>query len=182
MAASASATKTASGGLAPIARVSSRFALPAATLILLGTYAQAALNILPIGYSDPIARMTAVGAAPVMQEISDLVQENHAKAIVTTKYVTTGWLSFYLRPHVPVIQVNEEYRWLSSPQATTEILDEPLLYVTQNTSQELASVAQHFSHIALIATLSRTRSGVVIDHFKVYRLSGFHGGSIGRMP
>lgn len=182
MAASASTANIAIGSGAPIARFSSRFALPAATLILLATYAQAAFNILPLGYADPIARMTAVGAAPVMQDISDLVQKNHAKAIITTKYVTTGWLLFYLRPHVPVIQVNEDYRWLSSPQATTEVLNEPLLYVTQNPSQELASVGQHFSHIAFVATLNRIRSGVTIDRFNVYRLSGFHGTPIGRMP
>jgi 4-amino-4-deoxy-L-arabinose transferase-like glycosyltransferase len=179
----AAATPTIPGeSQSPIARFSARFALPAATLILFAVYTQAAFSILPIGYSDPIARMTAVGAAPVMQEISDLVQDNHARAIVTTKYVTTGWLLFYLRPHVPVIQVNEEYRWLSSPQATTEVLNEPLLYVTQNPSQELASVAQHFSHIAFIATLNRMRNGVTIDHFNVYRLSGFHGAPTGRMP
>ncbi len=49
----ASTTNIAIGSGAPIARFSSRFALPAATLILLATYAQAAFNILPLGYADP---------------------------------------------------------------------------------------------------------------------------------
>jgi 4-amino-4-deoxy-L-arabinose transferase-like glycosyltransferase len=178
----ASTIASGSQNRAPIIRFSSRFALPTAIFLLLGAYAQTVFNILPMGYADPVARMTAVGAGPIMEQISELARENHAEAIVTTKYVTTGWLLFYLHPHLPVIPVSEDYRWLSSPLAPAKVLNGRLLYVTQNPRQELAAVAQHFSRIILIATLNRTRSGVTIDHFYIYSLSGFHGTAVGHMP
>ncbi len=156
--------------------------MPVAIFLLLGAYAQTAFNILPMGYADPVARMTAVGIAPVTEQISELARENHARAIVTTKYVTTGWLLFYLHPRLPVIPVSEEYRWLSSPLAPAKALNGRLLYVTQNPRQELAAIAQHFYRVIPVATLNRTRSGVIIDHFYVYSLSGFHGTAVGRMP
>jgi 4-amino-4-deoxy-L-arabinose transferase-like glycosyltransferase len=166
----------------PIIRWSSILALPVAICILLGASAQTAFDLVPMGYKDPVARMTAVGAVPVMEQIGKIARENHAAAIVTSKYVMTGWLSFYLQPHVPVVQVNEDYRWISSPRATTKVLNGPLIYVTQNPAQEFADVARHFSSITPIATIPRIRDGVIVDRFNVYRLSGFYGAAVGRMP
>jgi hypothetical protein len=163
-------------------RFARAFAIPVAIGILIFAYAQATTGMLPLGRRDPIARMTAVGILPVTAEISALARQNGAKAIVTSKYETTGWLAFYLRPPLPIIQISEDYRWLAAPQATSDLLDKPLLYVTQNPEYELPKVAAYFSKIVPIATLNRVRSGGIIDRFQVYLLFSFHGSAVGRMP
>jgi 4-amino-4-deoxy-L-arabinose transferase-like glycosyltransferase len=157
-------------------------ALPVALGILIFAYGQAMTGMLPLGRSDPIARMTAVGFIPVANEISTLASRSGAKGIVTNDYVMTGWLAFYLHPHLPIIQISEDYRWLAAPHATAGLLKMPLLYVIRKPNRELSNAAAHFSKIVSIADLNRTRNGTIIDQFHVYSLSGFHGNTVGRMP
>jgi 4-amino-4-deoxy-L-arabinose transferase-like glycosyltransferase len=169
-------------GIDRLLRFARTFALPMAVGILIFAYAQAATGMLPLGKSDPIARMTAVGILPVTDEISALARQNGAKAIVASKYGTTAWLAFYLRNHLPIVTIAEDYRWLSAPRVTPGLLEEPLLFVTQNANRELREVSTHFSKVVPIADIDRVRRGSVIDRFQVYLLSGFHGNAVGRMP
>jgi hypothetical protein len=182
LAASAVLTPSHNSRIESLLRLSRVLALPAAATILAIAYLQAFTGILPMGKSDPIARMTAVGLEPVAREISELARENGNAAIVTTKYATASWLAFYIRPRLPVIEIAEDYRWLSAPAAGTGMLHGPLLYVTQSPSREMHYVAARFSSVRPIATLSRMNRGVEIDRFYVYVLSGFHGAPLGRVP
>lgn len=157
-------------------------ALPAAGLILIFVYAQTAFGFLDWGIYDPVSRMTAIGLAPVADDIAALAEQGHAAAILTTDYVTTGWLSFYLHPHMPVVPVAQDERYLQAPRPAAKLLQQPLLFVTRNPRDGLADVAKHFAHITLQKTLARARSGTVIDRFYVYSVSGFDGAAIGRLP
>jgi len=163
-------------------RPSRKLALPVAICVLVIVYAQAFTGMMPLGDRDPIERMTAIGITPVAQQIAAIAQRNNDAAVVTTKYVMTGWLSFYIRPHLPILQVSEDYRWLSSPRAGLDVLHKSLLYVTQHPDHELALVADHFSDISFVTVLNRSRNGVVIDKLFVYSLSGFRGNAVGRLP
>ena len=156
-------------------------ALPTAAIILFAVYAQAATGFLHWGHRDPIARMTAVAIAPVTKDISAIAARDHAAAIVTSNYVMTGWLAFYLDPKLPVIQVTEDYRWLSAPHADGRILAQPLLFVTQHPLSEQPTIADHFSTIKFERALTRTRNGLAVDKFYVFELTGFHGAPIGRI-
>jgi 4-amino-4-deoxy-L-arabinose transferase-like glycosyltransferase len=165
-----------------ILRPSRFLAIPAAILILAVAYAQAFFGVLPMGRHDPIARMTAVGFRPVADEISALARQNNAAGIVTTNYVPAAWLSFYLRPHLPIIEIGEEYRWLSAPSATPYVLNHPLLYVTENPRHESIAVSSRFHKMTFLTTLERQQSGVAVDHFSVYYLGGFYGQVTARAP
>jgi 4-amino-4-deoxy-L-arabinose transferase-like glycosyltransferase len=175
----AAAAKQAHGALMKASRL---LALPFALLILTASYAQAWTGVLPLGIFDPVARMTAVDFAPVADDISALARRHRARAIVTADYAATGWLSFYLRPHLPVLQISEEYRWLQTPRADSATLRSPLLFVTRRPRAELPLIAAHFAHVKFEAALARMRAGVRVDTFYVYSLSGFHGAAVGRMP
>lgn len=152
-----------------------RLALPVAALILSVSYVQTWTGLLPLGISDPIARMTAVGFAPVAREVANLAVADRAAALITTRYVNTGWLAFYLKPELPVLQAAEKYRWTDAPAASLEMLQKPLLYVTQNPGRELQLIKPLFGKITFERCIPRMWSDVVIDHFCVYRLQGFHG-------
>lgn len=165
-----------------VLRVSRMLAFPAAACILAVTYAQAFTGSLPLGERDPIARMTATGIGPVAIAISGIAHQRNAAAIVTTKYVVTGWLSFYLRPHLPIVQMSQDFRWLSAPRAPIDLLHKPLLYVTQHPDRELPLIASDFTRIDFVEALDRKQGRAVIDRVYVYSLSGFHGTMTGRLP
>ena len=169
-------------GIDRLLRLARSLALPVAIGILAFSYVQETIGIVPLGKNDPVARMTAVGIAPVTEEISTLAHQTGAQGIVTSKYGTTALLAFYLRPHMSIIDVTEDNRWLAAPRATSDILEKPLMYVTQNPEHELPKVAAYFSNIVPITNLDRMRSGSTIDQFQVYSLSGFHGHAVGRVP
>jgi hypothetical protein len=71
---------------------------------------------------------------------------------------------------------------LSSPRANAATLAGTLLYVTANPRGELPAVLDHFSQIARVAKLVRARNGEAIDSYYEYRVSGFHGAAVGRVP
>lgn len=164
-----------------LVRVSAAAALPVAFAILIACYLQAFFGVLPLGNRDPIARMTGVGFADVAKGLDEVADRNHAAALVTTKYATTGWLAFYRASQRPVIQLNEDYRWLSAPRAGDGLLRQPLLYIAEHPERDLKLVAQHFADVRFVAAFNRERHGIVIDRYYAYRLSGFHGPALGRI-
>jgi hypothetical protein len=161
--------------LRPVIVWCGRLAVPAAVLVLITSYLQTWTGVLPMGKSDPIARMTAVGLQPVTNEISSLSRARHAEALVTTRYVVSGWLAFYLRPQLPIIQAAESDRWSDAPVPTLELVQRPLLYITQHPDRELREIKPYFEDIRLLTCIPRVRNGIVIDTFCVYSLSGVHG-------
>lgn len=156
-------------------KLSRRLALPTAALILSVAYVQAFSGLLRSGHRDPIARMTAVGILPVAADIATIAKRDGDAGIVTTSYAPTGWLSFYLVPKLPVMQINEDYRWLQAPVAPAGLLKVPLLYVTEHPDRELPRARAEFAHVRFVAALPRRRNGVTIDVFYLYTVSGFHG-------
>jgi 4-amino-4-deoxy-L-arabinose transferase-like glycosyltransferase len=164
------------------ANLSRVLAIPLAAAILLFVYAQAFFVIVPMGRHDPIARMMGVGFNSVAQDISALAKARHATALVTTNYVMTGWLSFYLHRQIPIIQLNEDFRWLSSPRASLANLNGRLLYVTQEPDKEMQFLGGDFAGVYKIAQFERMRGSVPIDPVYIYALSGYRGPPIGRLP
>jgi 4-amino-4-deoxy-L-arabinose transferase-like glycosyltransferase len=157
-----------------VTRWLTRLAVPVASLILAISYGQAWAGLFPLGKADPVARMTAVGFEPVAKKISARAETEHAAALVTTRYVNTGWLAFYVRPHLPVLQSAEEYRWTDAPVADRKLLQSPLLYVTEHPQRELRFVKRYFSQVTFRSCVPRMWRGKLVDNFCLYRLSGFH--------
>jgi hypothetical protein len=155
-------------------KLSRRLAFPAAALILLVAYVQAFSGVLKLGHKDPIARITAVGFAPVAEEISAIAKRQGNAGIVTTSYAPAGWIAFYLVPKLPVLQITETYRWLAAPAASPMLLQSPLLYVTQHPLSDLPRARAAFASVTFVKTLTRARNGAKIDTFTLFSVSGFH--------
>ncbi len=164
------------------AGLSHMLAVPLAAAILAFVYAQAFWVIVPMGRHDPIARMMGVGFNGVAQNVAAIAKARHATALVTTNYVLTGWLSFYLHRQIPIIQLNEDFRWLSSPRASPADLNGRLLYVTQEPDKERPFLGNDFAGVEKIAQFERMRGKVGVDPVYIYALSGYRGAPVGRMP
>jgi 4-amino-4-deoxy-L-arabinose transferase-like glycosyltransferase len=170
------------GWRAPVWRLSRRLGVPVATVLLLAVYAQALLGVVPFGRSDPLARLLAVGFDQVAARVNSARVAAGAVAIVTTDYASTAWIAFYLPDHPPVIQLNEPWRYADAPAADAVLLSRPLLYVVERRLDKRAEVAAHFGAIAPVMEFDRLRHGVAIAHYVVYRVSGWNGAPIGRLP
>ena len=145
-------------------------ALPVAFFLTLLVYVQATRSLIPLeGTRDPIARLLAVGYAPLARDIDRLRLENGAQTILTTGYAQTGWLSFYLPSHPMVVQINERERWLAEPAPDPEVFEEPLLYVTEDWRDMSSLLNARFADVELIERLERSRNGVRIEGYAIYR-------------
>ncbi len=171
-----------SGWRAQIWRTSRQLASPVAAILLVAVYAQALFGIVPLGRSDPLARLLAVGMSGVTQGTERLLAQDHGEAILTTDYASTAWLSFYLPSHPTIVQLDEEQRYPDAPRANAALLTQPLLYVVETRLDRHDFVAGHFSHVMPLAHVDRLRQGIAIAHYVIYRVEGFHGAPLGRMP
>jgi hypothetical protein len=163
-----------SGNFGGVANWSRRSAMPVAAVLLGLCYVQAFFGVLPIGRSDPFARLLGYGVGDVARGLEN------TPAILTTDYETTSWFAFYGR--VPVVQLNEEQRWPDSPQASAALLNGPLLYVTELNRDRHDLLAPHFAHLERAGVIDRSRGNKAVAHYVIYRVSGLSGPAFGRMP
>jgi hypothetical protein len=164
-----------------LSRVSKHLALPTAAVILAVIYLQCWTGMVALGKQDPVARITGIGVKAAAEQIGKLAAQDKAAAILTGKYVVTGWLSFYLPKAATIVQIGDEKRWLEVPQADAALLNRPVLYVTQEPQHGLQFLRTRFSRVTLQAQIPRLRGDSVLDSFYVYSLSGFHGPALGRI-
>ena len=165
-----------------LTKASLNLAVPVALAILLVVYAQAFFGVLPLGEDDPVARMMGVGFRPVAAQIAEVARKDGAVAIATTKYATTAWLAFYRASPIPIMQLNEDNRFLSSPRATARMLGGPLLYVTEHPERDLSWVEARFAQVKFAGAFDRMRNGILLDRYHAFLLAGYRGAPIGRVP
>lgn len=160
--------------------ITRKLAIPVAALIIVFVSAQAFFGL--VAKRDPIGRLTAFGIKPVTQGVAQIAQKEDAAAILTTSYATTSWLAFYLKPHIPIVQVNEGFRWLAAPEADPALTQKPLLFVTMQGQKTMPEITTRFSDVRHLAEIDRRRKGVLIEKYDIYRVSGWRGGALGRQP
>jgi 4-amino-4-deoxy-L-arabinose transferase-like glycosyltransferase len=155
-------------------RVSKTLAIPLAVAMVLLLYAQALWGIIP-RVRDPVSRLLAVGMDRVAADIETMRTQTHARAVLTTSYALTGWFSFYLPSHSPVMQLNERLRYLNEPEPDRSLLEGPLLYVTEVRNDQSAFLAMRFAHVTPLGHIARVHNGATLDEYAAYSVSGLEG-------
>lgn len=162
-------------GWARLAEWSHRLAVPVGLAIIGIVYLQAAFGLVPFGSMDPTARDIGAGWAELAAQIDAIRVERGARAVLTTSYAATGWLSFYLPGRPPVIQFNERIRWVNEPAPDPALFRGPLLYVCRGTCKLAPAVRARYQSFEEVAQFSRQRRGVTIETYRLYRVSGPKG-------
>ena len=170
------------GGWERLAAWSRRLAVPVALSLAGFTYLQAVFGLIAAGVADPTARQLGAGWPALAAQIEALRREAGARAVLGTNYGTVAWLTFYLPPDAPVVQVNERIRWVDAPQPDAALSFGALLYVCRAPCAEVATVTGKFERAAGPQTLPRIRRGVVIEDYLVWRLDGLRGELLDRSP
>jgi hypothetical protein len=139
--------------------------------LTLFVYLQAFTGVVPLA-RDPLNRLLAYGYESVGAEVYSWRAQSGARAVLTTGYAQTGWLSFYLPEDTPVIQINERERWLAEPSPDALLLEGPLLYVTEAWRDRVDLVRESFVEVDELARVTRARGSRAIEEFVIYRVGG----------
>ena len=158
------------GRLARLVDVCKRYAWPVGIALTIVVFIQAAVGVVPLGIADPTARQLGAGWRVLAHEIDEIRTQVGARAVLTTSYMATGWMSFYLPSHAPVFQLNERIRWAQEPELDIALLKAPLLYVCLHPCSMESAVQLSYGPLELITTLPRTRHGVEIERYVIYRM------------
>ena len=169
------------GGRAFWLRWCSRLAVPLAALMLLLVYAQALTGILPLGKTDPLARLLGRGFRPVADSLPGAIQQAGAGAVITTDYETTAWLRFY-QPGLAVIQADETYRYPNAPSPPPQLLSAPLLYVVETRRDRHALLEDYFRQVEPVRVLAIARNGEELGRYAIYLVAGAKGAIPSKMP
>jgi hypothetical protein len=156
------------GRRAQLVAWSNRLAAPIGLGIAAVIYTQSVFGILPLGAIDPTARQLGAGWRQAAAEIDSIRQRIGAHGVLTTNYGLTGWLSFYLPSHPPVVQVNERYRWPAESAPNIDFFDGLLIYVCRSSVPEAETVEKRYRQVKEIATVVRERAGVAIERYSVF--------------
>jgi hypothetical protein len=111
----------------------------------------------------------------VADDIESLRERVRADASLTTSYALTGWFSFYMPSHPPVIQINERFRYLNEPPPAPSLFTGPMLYVTEMRNDQSSQLAMRFARVTPLAHIARYRNGATIDEYAVYSVEGLKG-------
>ena len=158
-----------------LAALSRRSAVPVGLALTAMLYAQAVFAVLPLGSSDPTARQLGAGWRELGAQIDAQRLRAGAGVVMTDSYATAAWLAFYLPSRPPVVQRNERARWSNMPEPDAALFKGPVLYVCAGTCDNLDAAQERFAQADEVADLARTRRGVEIESYRVFRFAGARG-------
>jgi 4-amino-4-deoxy-L-arabinose transferase-like glycosyltransferase len=160
------------GGWAPVARWSRQLAVPVGLIFAAVVYAQAAFGVLPLGSVDPTARALGAGWKELGVQMDAVRSRLGAPIVLTMDYGLAAWLEFYLPSHPPVEQINGRMRYVNAPEPDPALFRGPIMYVCRGDCGELSLIRERFTTVEFAATLTRSRHGVPIQDYSVYKLTG----------
>jgi hypothetical protein len=160
------------GAWARIELWSRQLAVPLGLGIAACIYLQAVFGIIPLGRVDPTADKLGAGWRELGVQMDAVRMRLGAPIVLTVDYGLAGWLTFYLPSHPPVEQINQRMRYVNAPQPDPALFRGTIMYVCMGECREIPVIRQRFTTVELATSLTRTRHGVPIKEYSVYRLSG----------
>ena len=165
-----------------LSRISRRAAIPTAAVLLALLYAQALTGIIPLGRKDPIQRLLAFGLHEMSKDIVRQVSAHRASAILTTDYAMTAWLRFYLPADLPIIQIDEPWRWAAAPSTNAVTFQHPLIYIADLRRDRPDIVKLQFGTVVPCGQVDRSRRGSVIETYAAYCVRHPKAAAAGKIP
>ncbi len=160
------------GAWASVAYWSQRLAVPVGLGVAAVIYLQGVFGIAPLGPADPTARNLGAGWKELGVQMDEVRARLGAPIVLAMDYGLTAWLAFYLPSHPPVEQINGRMRYVNAPEPDPALFRGAIMYVCRGGCDDIDVIRPRFASVELITRLSRTRRGVPIQDFSVYRLSG----------
>ncbi|MFZ2031875.1 MAG: glycosyltransferase family 39 protein [Vitreimonas sp.] len=159
------------GASAATARWAHRLAVPVALFLAAFVYAQALFGVIPLR-RDPTARLLGGGWPELAQSIDAMRARAGAQVLLTTDYTLASALTYYLPSHAPAEQMNDRVRWSNEPQPPAALFTQQMLYVCKAPCKYESQLRNRFVEVELLGAAPRTRRGVVVERYSVYRVRG----------
>jgi hypothetical protein len=159
------------GGWKQVEQWSRRLAVPTGLAIAAFIYLQAAFGIVPLGQIDPTARAVGAGWKELGAELDQVRMKIGAPIVLGTDHAVTGWLAFYLPSRPPVEQIGERIRYANAPEPDPALFQGPIMFVCTGEC-DVQMLHDRFATVDRVTSLQRTRRGVPIQDYSIYRVSG----------
>jgi len=161
-----------SGPWQHIAYWSRRSAVPVGISFAAAIYLQAVFGIVPLGSIDPTARALGAGWPELGAAMDDVREGLEAPVILTTDYRVNAWLSFYLPSRSPVEQIETRIRYANAPEPDPALFRGTMMYVCEGECDyQVLRVRARFRTVEPVTKLARSRHGVVIAEYSVFRVA-----------
>jgi len=151
---------------------SKRLAVPVGLTLAAFIYLQAAFGVLSLGPADPTARVLGAGWEELGVKMDEARARLGAPIVLTTDYGLASWLAFYMPSRPPVEQINGRMRYVNAPPPDPALFSGAIMYVCMDKCGEVPVLRNRFTTVELVDHLTRSRHGILIENYYVYRLSG----------
>jgi 4-amino-4-deoxy-L-arabinose transferase-like glycosyltransferase len=160
------------GGWASLASWSQRLAVPVGLGIAALIYAQAVFGVFPLGPTDPTAHILGAGWRQLGVQMDQERQRLGAPVVLTLDYGLASWLAFYMPSHPPVEQINGRMRYVNAPEPDPALFSGPIMYVCMVECGDIPALRRRFATVEPVGALTRTRHGVDLQDYLIYRMRG----------
>jgi hypothetical protein len=154
-----------------ITEISRKCAAPLGLFVMLVLYLQATVGIVTRA-NDPIAGPFGAGWKDFAIVLDDTRKRLGADVVLTDEYALAGWMGFYLPSHPPMFQIIQRNRYLNDPKPDPAEFNGVMLYVCgEENNPYAADRLRRFASVEFVGAEPRTRNGVVIENYMIYRVS-----------
>ena len=102
------------------------------------------------------------------------------KSVVDPKVTTAPIL--YLPADLPIIQIDEDWRWETAPSASLTTLEHPLIYIANVRRERTDIVKQQFASVIPCGVFTRARGDAQIEDYAAYCVRKPQKTAAGKIP
>jgi len=146
------------------------WAAPLAFAVMIVGLAQALTGFLPLGSTDPTARVG--GYRDLAQEVDARARAEGARFVLTQGYALTSLMRYYGDPTLPVIQREERIRWIFEPSPPESVFASPGLAITGSGPWFEFMLKKRFRSVEPAGTVDRRRNGKAIEPYQIFHVAG----------
>ena len=132
-------------------------------------FTQALTGILPLGGSDPTARIE--GYRGLARELDARAQADHAAFVLTQGYALTSLMTYYGDPSIAIVQPEERMRWIFEPDPPETMFAAPGLALGEAGRGFDVALRRRFRSVEPAGVLERRRAGAALATYDLYRVA-----------
>lgn len=155
---------------ARVTRFARAWAVPLGATLALVAFIQAGTGVIPLGPTDPTARLA--GWHALARFVDRMAEDQKSAFIAAPGYALTSLLRFYTSGKRPVEQLGERIRWIFEPDPPAAVLNDGEGLVVAEEARHLdADLKTRFEDVDVLARIDRLRGATVLDTYLLYRVA-----------
>ena len=165
----AEARRKGAAGLRGAVAKAALWAAPLGFLAMGLAFAQATTGFIPIGASDPTARLG--GFRDLAHDLDVKARDENAAYVLTQGYALTSLMTYYGDHAITVVQPEQRIRWIFAPAPPEALFAAPGLALGEAGRRFDLILKMRFSSVEPAGLIERRRAGAVLESYELYRVA-----------